>query len=40
MNSETKLMLIKSIHTSICIFFNGVIFYMLCAAIAPRCRLG
>jgi NhaP-type Na+/H+ or K+/H+ antiporter len=36
MNGETKLTLIKSIHTLIWIFFNGVIFYMLYAAIAHK----
>ncbi|WP_335213107.1 hypothetical protein [Nostoc sp.] len=33
-NSETKLTLIKIIHTAIWIFFNFVIFYMFYAAIA------
>ena len=36
MNSETKLILIKSIHTAIWLFFNVVIFYMLYAAIARK----
>jgi NhaP-type Na+/H+ or K+/H+ antiporter len=36
MNGETKLALIKSIHTLIWIFFNVVIFYMLYAAIANQ----
>ena len=36
MNSETKLILIKSIHTAIWIFFNVVIFYMLYASIARK----
>ncbi|KGF73978.1 hypothetical protein DO97_00070 [Neosynechococcus sphagnicola sy1] len=36
MNGETKLTLIKSIHTLIWIFFNVVIFYMLYAAIAHK----
>jgi len=36
MNGETKLTLIKSIHTLIWIFFNVVIFYMLYAAIANK----
>jgi hypothetical protein len=33
MRNETKLKLIKIIHTAIWIFFNFVIFYMLYAAI-------
>jgi hypothetical protein len=36
MKSETKLKLIKIIHTAIWIFFNFVIFYMLYAAIANK----
>ncbi|QLE42879.1 hypothetical protein FD723_22170 [Nostoc sp. C052] len=36
MESETKLTLIKIIHTLIWIFFNFVIFYMLYAAIANK----
>ena len=36
MESETKLTLIKIIHTAIWIFFNVVIFYMLYAAIANK----
>jgi len=36
MESETKLTLIKIIHTAIWIFFNAVIFYMLYAAIANK----
>jgi hypothetical protein len=36
MENETKLTLIKIIHTLIWIFFNVVIFYMLYAAIAHR----
>jgi len=36
MKSETKLTLIKIIHTAIWLFFNGVIFYMLYAAIAHK----
>lgn len=36
MKGETKLTLIKIIHTAIWIFFNGVIFYMLYAAIAHK----
>ncbi|MEG4170574.1 MULTISPECIES: hypothetical protein [unclassified Microcoleus] len=36
MDGETKLTLIKSIHTLIWIFFNVVIFYMLYAAIANK----
>jgi hypothetical protein len=36
MKSETKLTLIKIIHTAIWIFFNVVIFYMLYAAIANK----
>ncbi len=36
MESNIKLMLIKVVHTLIWIFFNGVIFYMLYAAIAHK----
>jgi hypothetical protein len=36
MKSETKLTLIKIIHTAIWIFFNFVIFYMLYAALANK----
>ncbi len=36
MENETKLTLIKVIHTAIWIFFNLVIFYMLYAAIANK----
>jgi NhaP-type Na+/H+ or K+/H+ antiporter len=36
MNGESKLTLIKSIHTLIWLFFNGVIFYMLYAAISNK----
>jgi hypothetical protein len=36
MENETKLKLIKIIHTAIWIFFNFVIFYMLYAAIANK----
>jgi hypothetical protein len=39
MKSETKLTLIKSIHTAIWVFFNVVIFYMLYAAIANKLNL-
>jgi hypothetical protein len=39
MKSETKLRLIKIIHTVIWIFFNFVIFYMLYAAIANKLDL-
>jgi hypothetical protein len=39
MDSKTKLTLIKVIHTAIWIFFNGVIFYMLYAAIANKLDL-
>jgi hypothetical protein len=39
MESETKLTLIKAIHTLIWIFFNFVIFYMLYAAIANKLDL-
>jgi hypothetical protein len=33
---QTKLTLIKIIHTAIWVFFNGVIFYMLYASIARK----
>jgi hypothetical protein len=36
MENETKLTLIKVIHTLIWVFFNFVIFYMLYAAIANK----
>ena len=36
MNKETKLNIIKVVHTFIWIFFNVVIFYMLYAVIANR----
>ena len=36
MKSETKLTLIKAIHTLIWVFFHLVIFYMLYAAIANK----
>lgn len=36
MESETKMTLIKVIHTLIWVFFNFVIFYMLYAAIANK----
>ncbi|MEG3841825.1 hypothetical protein [Microcoleus sp. herbarium14] len=36
MKNETKLTLIKIVHTAIWIFFNFVIFYMLYAAIANK----
>ena len=36
MDSNTKLILIKVIHTLIWIFYNFVIFYMLYAAIANK----
>lgn len=39
MKSETKLTLIKAIHTLIWLFFNLVIFYMLYAAIANKLNL-
>jgi hypothetical protein len=39
MKSETKLTLIKAIHTLIWLFFNFVIFYMLYAAIANKLDL-
>ena len=39
MENETKLTLIKVIHTFIWVFFNFVIFYMLYAAIANKLDL-
>ncbi len=39
MKSETKLIIIKIIHTLIWIFFNFVIFYMLYAAISNKLDL-
>lgn len=36
MNSETKLILIKTVHTAIWVFFNIVIFDMLYASIARK----
>lgn len=39
MKSETKLIIIKIIHTMIWIFFNFVIFYMLYAAISNKLDL-
>jgi hypothetical protein len=39
MKIETKLTLIKIIHTAVWIFFNFVIFYMLYAAIANKLDL-
>lgn len=39
MKSETKLTLIKIIHTAIWVFFNLVIFYMLYAASANKLDL-
>lgn len=36
MQSETKLMLVKTIHTLIWVFFNVVIFYMLYAVIVNK----
>jgi len=39
MSIQTKLRLIKIIHTAIWIFFNLVIFYMLYAAIANKLDL-
>jgi hypothetical protein len=39
MKSETKLTLIKAIHTLIWVFFNFVIFYMLYAAIANKLNI-
>jgi hypothetical protein len=39
MANNIKLLLIKVIHTLIWVFFNGVIFYMLYAAIANKLDL-
>jgi hypothetical protein len=39
MKSETKLTLIKILHTAIWMFFNFVIFYMLYAAIAHKLNI-
>lgn len=39
MENQAKLTLIKTIHTVIWLFFNGVIFYMLYAVIANRLNL-
>jgi NhaP-type Na+/H+ or K+/H+ antiporter len=39
MNDHAKLILIKSVHTLIWIFFNVVIFYMLYAAITNKIDL-
>ena len=36
MKGETKLMLIKDLHTLVWIFFNVVIFYMLYAVLADK----
>ncbi len=36
MKGETKLILIKTIHTLVWIFFNVVIFYMLYAVLADK----
>ncbi len=36
MNNETKLIIIKIIHTVIWLFFNAVIFYMLYAALTNK----
>ncbi len=36
MKGETKLMLIKAVHTLVWIFFNVVIFYMLYAVLADK----
>ena len=36
MKSETKLILIKTVHTLIWVFFNVVIFYMLYAALTNK----
>lgn len=36
MKVETKLMLIKAVHTLVWIFFNIVIFYMLYAVLADK----
>jgi hypothetical protein len=39
MENQTKLILVKTIHTVIWIFFNLVIFYMLYAALTNRLDL-
>jgi hypothetical protein len=39
MENQTKLTLIKAIHTVIWVFFNGVIFYMLYAVITNQLNL-
>jgi hypothetical protein len=39
MRNQAKLTLIKTIHTVIWLFFNGVIFYMLYAVIVNRLNL-
>ena len=39
MKAETKLIIIKSVHTLIWLFFNFVIFYMLYAAIVNKLDL-
>lgn len=36
MSNEQKLVWVKSLHTGIWVFFNGVIFYMLYAAITGK----
>lgn len=36
MKNETKLIIIKIIHTIVWVFFNGVIFYMLYAVLANK----
>jgi hypothetical protein len=36
MSNPRKLILIKSLYTAIWVFFNGIIFYMLYAAIADK----
>lgn len=36
MNTRSKLMLVKIIHTAIWLFFNVVIFYMLYAALTDK----
>ena len=40
MKGETKLMLIKAVHTLVWIFFNIVIFYMLYAVLAKWLWIG
>lgn len=39
MNNETKLILIKTVHTLVWLFFNVVIFYMLYAVIVNKLDL-